>query len=294
MGGSMLEFLNSNPDWILEYRTESLTTFFTLFPKIFNEYFYLFSVAIGYWLNPQKKLFPALGFLVSFGQFINCFLKNSFRINRPDAHLHLVTINDFFGFPSGDTQMATVFWLTLFLYLSRSSWRYVCLMPLMAVGVSRVYLGVHTVVDVMGGFATGVFLVLVFYPQIINSFKIIQGRWIHREFFLFMIGVCLYAFVSQGLEWPPISLISLGLMMGCIFSLPWLREKHPKIDLPSFPNNIVYLILRLIVLIGIVKFMPIIKTDPVYLYATTLLKYAITIFSIFVFIPRLIKKPYSV
>jgi undecaprenyl-diphosphatase len=63
------------------------------------------------------------------------------------------------GFPSGHTMIITVIMLTLFPYLPKG-WRWLPILlfiPVMA--ISRVYLGVHLPLDVVGGFGVGLVVV---------------------------------------------------------------------------------------------------------------------------------------
>lgn len=62
------------------------------------------------------------------------------------------------GFPSGHTMIITVVVLVLFPYLPKG-WRLLTLLLIPAVGLSRVYLGVHLPLDVVGGFAVGLVVV---------------------------------------------------------------------------------------------------------------------------------------
>lgn len=64
------------------------------------------------------------------------------------------------GFPSGHTIMITILVLTLWPYLPRV-WRWVFALTIPAVGISRIYLGVHSGLDIVGGFAMGLTIVAV-------------------------------------------------------------------------------------------------------------------------------------
>jgi len=68
------------------------------------------------------------------------------------SNLHMRTVETDASYPSGHVLIVTVIVMTLWPYLPRG-WRWLIagMIPLMA--VARIYLGVHTPVDVVGGFA---------------------------------------------------------------------------------------------------------------------------------------------
>ncbi len=43
-----------NPEWILNFRSEMLTSWFKIFPFFASDYFYITIIAIAYWLNPRR------------------------------------------------------------------------------------------------------------------------------------------------------------------------------------------------------------------------------------------------
>lgn len=62
------------------------------------------------------------------------------------------------SFPSGHVAVATAMALTLWLILPRA-WRWVSVLWIVVVAVSRLYLGVHQPIDIVGGFAIGLMAV---------------------------------------------------------------------------------------------------------------------------------------
>jgi membrane-associated phospholipid phosphatase len=84
---------------------------------------------------------------------------------RPHDQEHLVATQSF-AFPSGHTANATLIWLSLALLLARSG-RAPALagaaLIAVAVGCSRMMLGVHWPTDVIGGLAFGLFWLLLLF-----------------------------------------------------------------------------------------------------------------------------------
>lgn len=64
-----------------------------------------------------------------------------------------------FGFPSGHTTMVTVMALTLMPYVSKK-YHWLLWLWIAAVAFSRMYLGVHAPLDIVGGFCVGVIVAL--------------------------------------------------------------------------------------------------------------------------------------
>ncbi len=76
---------------------------------------------------------------------------------RPSAvvsDVHLRAHDTGMGFPSGHTMIITVILLTALPYIP-GKWKLLVPLPILAMGWSRVYLGLHAPLDIAGGFAIG-------------------------------------------------------------------------------------------------------------------------------------------
>jgi len=74
------------------------------------------------------------------------------------GNLHQRVVETGPGFPSGHATAATALALTLWIILP-TKWRWLSVLWIVLVAVSRLYLGVHTPGDVIGGFAVGLMAV---------------------------------------------------------------------------------------------------------------------------------------
>lgn len=104
-------------------------------------------------------------FFTTGGAFAAAYIvKKLINEQRPIAilhgHLHQRAIETGPGFPSGHEAAATALALTLW-FLLPAKWRWVSVLWIGLVAWSRLYLGVHTPADVVGGFAIGLIAVSV-------------------------------------------------------------------------------------------------------------------------------------
>ncbi|MBQ3099528.1 MAG: phosphatase PAP2 family protein [Clostridia bacterium] len=112
-------------------------------------------ICIFYWCLSKKLAYKA-GFSFFFSGLTVQTLKITFRIDRPwilDPDFKPVesAIEEATGysFPSGHTQAATSLFGTLALYFKKWYVKLVCVLLFLLVGFSRMYLGVHTPLDVL-------------------------------------------------------------------------------------------------------------------------------------------------
>ena len=124
-----------------------------------------FLVALVLWLRGHRHLPLVFIAITMFGRAVSELQKYLIARPRPDLETHLVVVKTS-SFPSGHANSSMIFFLTLALVSTTGTrWH----RPAVAgaillsflVGLSRVMLGVHWPSDVVGGWALGMFWVLV-------------------------------------------------------------------------------------------------------------------------------------
>jgi membrane-associated phospholipid phosphatase len=151
--------------WLHAHTTARLTTFFALISKLHSSLYvgivialictYLWTKHLRYWV--LSLLLSVCG-----GMLLNVALKDLFVRPRPSFSDTIPRLHTF-SFPSGHTMVASVFYGSLcVLLVSRTqSWILralaivVAFLMIALVGFSRMYLGVHYLMDVMGAIAEG-------------------------------------------------------------------------------------------------------------------------------------------
>lgn len=158
--------------WFESIRMPILDTLMSLITHLGEETFFMVAALFVFWCVDKRRGYYllAVGFT---GTLINQWLKIVCRVPRPwvrDPHFTIVeSARDGaagYSFPSGHTQSAVGVFGGVARFTRRWWLRCVCLVLLVLVSVSRMYLGVHTPADVGVSFAVTAVLVLLLYPLI--------------------------------------------------------------------------------------------------------------------------------
>ena len=165
--------------------------------------FMVLSIIVFWCIDKRCGYFMlSLGFL---GTVINQFLKILFRIPRPwvlDPSFEPVesAVADAggFSFPSGHTQNVFATFGGVFAWTKKVWLKIVCAVLIVLVAFSRMYLGVHTPLDVGVSVVIGIVLLLVLYPV----FRDIDRHPNRFYGFLAVLAVLLAAFLLYSYLWP--------------------------------------------------------------------------------------------
>ena len=166
----MLEQLS----WVSSIRFDALTTFFIGVTQFGSVYALIPFLAILYWIW-NKDTVLRLGVLTVSSLILNKVLKLVFALPRPDEIVPLITATGW-GMPSGHGQLAVVVWGWLAIVAERRSMKIASILMIVLISFSRIYLGVHTPLQVLAGNLVGGILLLLSY-LVFRFVAPIWGQW---------------------------------------------------------------------------------------------------------------------
>ena len=133
-------------------------------------------------LSRSKKYFKIFALATLFGVIVNNIIKFIVRRPRP-TNTMMFSSESSYSFPSGHSMMSMIFYGLIIYYVCKfikNKKLKILLVGLLSsiiffIGFSRIYLGVHYVTDVLGGFFFGI-IYLVIFIKILNKFESKQIR----------------------------------------------------------------------------------------------------------------------
>ena len=180
-----------------------------------DEEFYLFIMPAIYWCF-DSRLGLRLGMLLMLSNGVNGIFKYLFQGPRPFwvndkviAYIHETS----FGVPSGHSQNAVAIWGYFAAILKKSWLRWLFIAIFVLIGLSRIYLGAHFILDVVIGWLIGGLVVFLFifvekkYTQRISLWTKGKKIGIAVLFSLFMLIIpILLVTMNQNWQFSPVYL----------------------------------------------------------------------------------------
>ena len=197
--------------WLESIRNPFLDAVMQFFTFFGEELMFIVLALAVFWCVDKREGYYLL-FVGFFGTILNQFLKLLYRIPRPwvkdptfqpvDSALSGATG---YSFPSGHTQNVTGTLGSIARWSKRAGVRVLCVVVLLLTAFSRMYLGVHTPLDVGVSLAIGVVLVFAFYPIVRKAAEkpkymaVLLGVMVALSF-AFVLYANLWAAPAQGAE----------------------------------------------------------------------------------------------
>ncbi len=192
--------------WLEEHRTPLLDVIMRIVTELGGEIIFMAAAIVVFWCISKNcgYFMLTVGFA---GTVLNQFLKLWFHIPRPWVAQPDFTIVESaragaagYSFPSGHTQNSFASLGVPARWIKNTALRIIFVFGIAMTALSRMYLGVHTPLDVGVSLLVGIVLVFAMYPLFRDMDKH-QGR-MYILFFVFILAAVAYMLFATGYAFP--------------------------------------------------------------------------------------------
>jgi len=171
--------------WLSQYHTVVLDIFFIAVTFLGSEYFYMLLVPFLFGYIDRKNACVIVS-VILISLILNTIVKVIFSLPRPPESLMVPLYSGFaegYGFPSGHAQGSLTLWGLIAIRSRNRIWVTAsCIAIVLMISFSRLYLGVHYPIDIIGGWGFAVIVLLIYLC--FEKFKLYIPYWILCILFL--------------------------------------------------------------------------------------------------------------
>jgi membrane-associated phospholipid phosphatase len=250
--------------------------FFLYVTELGGSNIYLAIILIGFWAVKKRETI-VFALLVLFSGMLNYWLKGAFSNPRPPETDWLEGASaSGYSLPSGHAQSATTFYGWLGIKIKTWWMAIISLALIVLIGLSRVYIGVHWMGDVLLGWAVGAILILFVwrFQEPVQSYLSKYSRDL-LYLLLVVFGIVVTILTELIIHVPDDNFgANGGLLVGLAIGL-WLEGKYVNFSTESSNNLhlalrvIIGLVLVFLLMNGLALFLP---TD---IYWLRMIRYAL-------------------
>ncbi len=184
-------------EWMTRLEGSVLTLFFKLVSSIANETLYLVIISILYWCVSKRKAFHMI-VMLCFSGYIGIVVKEFMKIPRPYTYDGVQVLYEKsasgYSFPSTHVQLATTFWGSFMtLFKKRIIW-IIGIVFIVLIAISRLYLRVHWLSDVMGA---AILSIMIVYLYTKFTMKLSDKKFILLQQFILIVSIITYFMTDQ-------------------------------------------------------------------------------------------------
>ncbi len=243
--------------WLEGFRTPLLDKIFNYITMIGEETFILVIMCIVFW-SISKKAGYRLGFSVVFSAWINAGVKDILKVTRPydlDNRLNplrLHSTNNTYSLPSGHTQNAATLFTSLALSIKKGWFTIIAIIMMLLVGFSRIYLSLHTPLDVAIGLILGIGIVFLCHYLL----DLCEKKKIMWPLFLLLAPVVASLYFIQTENFYKMAGLCISFVLGYFIETKFIKFKVNTTFLKQLGKIIVGLVIAIALKEGLKFILP--------------------------------------
>ncbi|OOZ82394.1 phosphatidic acid phosphatase [Bacillus cereus] len=184
-------------EWMISLEGSVLTAFFKLVSIIANETLYLIVISISYWCVSKRKAFHMI-VMLCFSGYIGIVIKEFMKIPQPYTYDGIQSLYEksaaSYSFPSTHVQLATTFWGSFMILCKKRIIWIIGIVFIILVAISRLYLRVHWLSDIIGAV---LFSVIVVYLYTKVTMGLSDRKFILLQRIILAVSLIMYVMTSQ-------------------------------------------------------------------------------------------------
>ncbi|WP_318581562.1 phosphatase PAP2 family protein [Bacillus paranthracis] len=184
-------------EWMISLEGSVLIAFFKLVSIIANETLYLIVISISYWCVSKRKAFHMI-VMLCFSGYIGIVIKEFKKIPRPYTYDGIQSLYEksaaSYSFPSTHVQLATTFWGSFMILCKKRIIWIIGIVFIILVAISRLYLRVHWLSDIIGAV---LFSVIVVYLYTKVTMGLSDRKFILLQRIILAVSLIMYVMTSQ-------------------------------------------------------------------------------------------------
>lgn len=255
LAASSLPFYQTQIEFMLTLakgRPEALNPFF-LFLNYFDTPYFFFVLIPAIWLGISYKWGLRIYYWSTLNSLLNFLVKNWVGWPRPSTEIPELGLlhPTSYGFPSGGAQTSIFLGILLIYYWKSRKARLIGAAYILLISFSRIYLGVHFPIDIMGGWAIGACLAFLFIQLKEPIDRFFERQTLQASFLLSLLAPLALALLDPTGRY--FAGFMVGVSLGTYFSLEY------KLFLPkakSFMKTVQRVLLGIAFLWAFIIFWP--------------------------------------
>ncbi len=184
-------------EWMTSLEGSVLTAFFKLVSILANETLYLVIISFLYWCVSKRKAFHMI-VMLCFSGYIGIIVKEFMKIPRPYTYDGIEALYEKsaagYSFPSTHVQLSTTFWGSFMILCKKRIVWIIGIIFIILVAISRLYLRVHWLSDIIGAV---LFSVIVVYLYTKVTMGLSDRKFILLQRIILAVSLIMYVMTSQ-------------------------------------------------------------------------------------------------